>query len=139
MDPHLTRSGQISNVFDVLDTSWPQWPTFQELGHCDLLPLKYRSNFIFNALASKMAPFLFNGGTLMQFNAFAANRWPLFSLFNWWRWNLCDLYFPNFEIWHTHVHIKSNRWDTRSYGSIFTSLVSKWWHVRAVLNWWIWT
>ena len=51
---HLTRNGQISiYIYDILDTLWPQWPTFQELGHCDLLSLKYRSNSIFNALASK--------------------------------------------------------------------------------------
>ena len=38
---------------DILGTSWPHWPTYQELGHYDLLSLKYRSNSIFNALASK--------------------------------------------------------------------------------------
>ena len=53
MTPHLTINGQISNVFDILDTPRPYWPTFYELGHCDLLSLRYRSNSIFNALASK--------------------------------------------------------------------------------------
>ncbi len=64
---------EMAKYFDILGTSMPQWPAFQELGHCDRLSLEYRSNSILNALASKWwhLYILFNQGHSMQLNAFA--------------------------------------------------------------------
>ncbi len=89
---HLTNNSQITNVLDILDIPWPHWPTYQELGQCDLLSYQYRSNLIFNSLFSKRwhVHALFDGFELC--GSYHPYGWPIFtnqklySLANYTRW-----------------------------------------------------